>query len=123
MAYEASRSTSEEKKIQDQINTANNANNIRKRYICSALVNGVEPSFRDFKNQPVKVDVDMEDIKAKLATGEYSTEYVKRRTGDSVFHKNASIFSISFFLPASVPQTKQPLPGTVTIHPSASSCR
>ena len=56
--------------------STNNANNTRKRYICSALVNGVEPRFRDFKNQPVKVDVDMEDIRAKLATGEYSADYI-----------------------------------------------
>lgn len=54
----------------------NNANNVKKRYICSTLVNGVEPEYRDFKNQPVKVDVDMEDIKAKLATGEYNAEYI-----------------------------------------------
>lgn len=56
--------------------STNNANNTRKRYICSALVNGVEPRFRDFKNQPIKVDFDMEDIRAKLATGEYSAEYI-----------------------------------------------
>lgn len=61
----------------DARNTStNNANNTRKRYICSALVNGVEPRFRDFKNQPIKVDVDMEDIRAKLATGEYGAEYI-----------------------------------------------
>ena len=54
----------------------NSTNNIKKRYICSALVNGVEPKFRDFKKQPVKVDVDMEDIRAKLATGQYSAEYI-----------------------------------------------
>lgn len=54
----------------------NSANNIKKRYICSALVNGVEPTFRDFKNQPIKVDVDMDDIRAKLATGEYSADYI-----------------------------------------------
>lgn len=61
----------------DARNTStNNANNTRKRYICSALVNGVEPRFRDFKNQPIKVDVDMEDIRAKLATGEYGAGYI-----------------------------------------------
>ena len=54
----------------------NSANNVKKRYICSALVNGVAPKFRDFKNQPVKVDVDIEDIKAKLATGKYNADYI-----------------------------------------------
>mgnify|MGYP004522980901 FL=1 len=54
----------------------NSANNIKKRYICSSLVNEIEPTFKDFKNQPVKANVNMDDIKAKLATGEYMAEYI-----------------------------------------------
>ena len=54
----------------------NSANNVKKRYICSTLVNGVEPEFKDFKGLPVEVDVNTDEIKSKISTGDYTAEYI-----------------------------------------------
>jgi putative nucleotidyltransferase with HDIG domain len=64
------------KKVNKNNSFQNTTNNIKKRYICSYLANGVKPEFVNFANQPISVDVDIDDIKDKISSGNYFAEYI-----------------------------------------------
>jgi hypothetical protein len=66
----------EDKNINKRNGIQNTENSIKKKYICSYLANGVKPEFIKFNGQPLEIDIDIEDIKNKIATGDFFVDYI-----------------------------------------------
>ena len=54
----------------------NQTNSTKRKFICSYLANGVEPTFVNYYKKPIKVDVDIEDMTKKIQSGKFAPEYI-----------------------------------------------
>ena len=67
--------TGNEKRDKDNA-FANTSNSTKKKYICSYLANNKKPEFVNFAGKPIAVNVDMNDIKSKIETGQFFEDFL-----------------------------------------------
>lgn len=67
----------ENEEINEINNNINNDNKLKIRYVCFALNNGgISPKFTNFKGEPIKVNIDLNEVKSKMRSGEYAAHYI-----------------------------------------------